>query len=250
MTARPGPCPNPPLQEAILSRLRSEQPLGVEAMAHIEDCADCRTAAERLRRIRASWQAQAPDAQQLARMRARFEAGQRARNPRWVWGAAAAAMLMTAFAAAQSGLLPAWVDELTETQAPAPTSAPAPVPTFPEQDDSVEPEPAPEFPGPQTQSAPEADQSPLPVASVQHGSWQKVARAMRDGAYARAEGALAELARSPEARVRQAAELTLAQLWLRQGRVEQARPVLERLAKGGATDLLRERAAELLYAKP
>ena len=71
---------------------------------------------------------------------------------------------------------------------------------------------------------------------------------MRVSDYGAAEAAFGELARAPDAPTRDAARLARAQVWIAQGRSLRARPELESLAAGGATPLLRKRAAAALDA--
>jgi hypothetical protein len=69
---------------------------------------------------------------------------------------------------------------------------------------------------------------------------------MRDGAWDRAEHAFDDLTRSDSARTRDEARLARAQLWIAQGRVDDARAELQALASAGATPLVRKRAADAL----
>jgi len=63
-----------------------------------------------------------------------------------------------------------------------------------------------------------------------------------------AEEAFAELARSSEARTRDASRLARAELWIAQGRLPAARAELCELSSSGATRLVRDRAAQALHA--
>jgi hypothetical protein len=76
--------------------------------------------------------------------------------------------------------------------------------------------------------------------------WREAAAALRDGDYKAADRALSELSRSSDEVERDTAQLSLAQLWLTQGKSEQAQTVLQRLAQSGSSDYVRRRAAELL----
>ncbi len=78
------------------------------------------------------------------------------------------------------------------------------------------------------------------------GAWARVAQALRDHDSAKAERALAELARSGDQKTRDAAELARAQLLVAEGRGARARATLERLATAGATPAIQSRAADLL----
>lgn len=77
-------------------------------------------------------------------------------------------------------------------------------------------------------------------------NWSAVAEAMRRGDHGRAQIALERLIQGSTGGTRQSAQLTLAQLWLAQGRTSEARAVLQQLAASGATEFIRHRAAELL----
>lgn len=77
-------------------------------------------------------------------------------------------------------------------------------------------------------------------------SWIRAAEAMRKGDAAAAERELQALSRSASTETRDAAELTLAQLWLTHGPRARALPVLTRLSHEGATARIRRRAAELI----
>jgi hypothetical protein len=69
---------------------------------------------------------------------------------------------------------------------------------------------------------------------------------MRARDYATAERAFTELATSVDPKTRDEARLARAQVWLAQGGARAARLELTALASGGATPLVRERAAEAL----
>jgi hypothetical protein len=78
------------------------------------------------------------------------------------------------------------------------------------------------------------------------GAWSRAAQALRARDEAEAIRALEELAQSPEATTRDAALLARAQLDVRNGRIDQAVPILRQLASSGATPLIRRRAGEVL----
>ncbi len=84
------------------------------------------------------------------------------------------------------------------------------------------------------------------AAQREISAWRRAAEAMREGDDAEAERALGDLTRSSSVANRDAAALALAQLHLAAGRIEQARPELERLSRDGSTRLVRRRARELL----
>ena len=97
-------------------------------------------------------------------------------------------------------------------------------------------------------AAPTATASGVPAPPP--SPWTVAATAMREGDYAGAEAAFADLASSSDAPTRDAARLARAQVWIAQGKASQARPELASLSTGGATPLVRKRAAEALDALP
>ena len=92
--------------------------------------------------------------------------------------------------------------------------------------------------------------NPVPEASAGGASprsgWVEAAAAMREGDYPRAERAFDVLARSNAPRTRDEARLARAQVWIAEGRSDEARAELEALARSGATALVRERASDSL----
>jgi hypothetical protein len=82
------------------------------------------------------------------------------------------------------------------------------------------------------------------------GAWRRAAEALRRGDDQQATAALQELGSSPDPYTRDTAALAKAQLDVAAGRWDRARPVLERVASGGATPLLRRRAREVLAQRP
>lgn len=76
--------------------------------------------------------------------------------------------------------------------------------------------------------------------------WTEAADALRRSDMQAAERSLSGLAASSDPATRDAASLTLAELWLRAGQTSRARPVLAKLATRGATPVVRARAADLL----
>jgi hypothetical protein len=109
---------------------------------------------------------------------------------------------------------------------------------------------APSKPAPDKQARVKRTAEPAPpepsAAPEPSAGWERAAQALKARDVPRAENALGELAQSQDAATRDAALLARAQLWISQGRSAEARPVLETLAKTGATPLVRRRAAELL----
>ena len=90
--------------------------------------------------------------------------------------------------------------------------------------------------------------SDIPSLAAGEGPWERVARALADHDIDRADRALAELCRSAEPSVRDAAELARAELWIGNGRGAAFGPALQRLATSGQTPFVRQRAAALLSA--
>jgi hypothetical protein len=88
--------------------------------------------------------------------------------------------------------------------------------------------------------------APLGAMGSQDRGWARAAEALRRDDFAGADRAFAELATSPDAATRDASRLARAELWMAHGRGAEVRPVLEDLAHGGVTPLVRERAAECL----
>jgi hypothetical protein len=109
----------------------------------------------------------------------------------------------------------------------------------------VPPAPAPARAGAAVPAAPSVA-SLAPLTSEASGPWERAAKALAAGDWNGADKALTELDRSDDVHARDAATLARAQLRITQGRGAEVRPALERLASGGATPLIRRRAAALL----
>jgi hypothetical protein len=77
-------------------------------------------------------------------------------------------------------------------------------------------------------------------------AWARAAVALREDDFNAADSAFDELGRAGAPATRDAARLARAQLWISRGREAAVRPVLEQLARTGATALVRQRASELL----
>jgi hypothetical protein len=77
-------------------------------------------------------------------------------------------------------------------------------------------------------------------------SWIEAARALREHQSVRAEAALSRLGQSDDVATRDSARLSLAQLWLSEGKRDAAEQILRELASTGATPFVRRRAQELL----
>jgi hypothetical protein len=112
--------------------------------------------------------------------------------------------------------------------APAPASEPTPSPELVERS-----APLPRVRGPEAKRKAEA-------------KWADVAKSLRSKDYDRAQHSLNELSQSGDAVERDTARLSLAQLWLQQGKTVQARQLLRELSASGASPFIRKRAGELL----
>jgi len=93
---------------------------------------------------------------------------------------------------------------------------------------------------------PHAPALPSAARRATASDWQRAAAALRGGDLSTAEAALAELESSDSSRDRQAAELARAQVLVRRGRVAEAIPTLQRLAREGNSPVIRTQAATLL----
>jgi hypothetical protein len=85
---------------------------------------------------------------------------------------------------------------------------------------------------------------------VAEGPWAKAAHALADSDFDRAERTLRALGTNSDPKVRDAADLALAQVWISRGQGAEFRPTVERLAASGSTPLVRSRAADLLRRLP
>ncbi len=85
---------------------------------------------------------------------------------------------------------------------------------------------------------------------VAEGPWAKAAHALADSDFDRAERTLRALGTSSDPKVRDAADLALAQVWISRGQGAEFRSTVERLAASGSTPLVRSRAADLLRRLP
>jgi hypothetical protein len=93
--------------------------------------------------------------------------------------------------------------------------------------------------------------APLPRVARQEkpkaeAKWAAVAKSLRSKNYERAQRSLNELSQSGDAVERDTARLSLAQLWLQQGKTAQAQKLLRDLSASGASPFIRKRAGELL----
>lgn len=139
-----------------------------------------------------------------------------------------------------------WRMIVTSTAVDTPTGGrtPAPVPTSAQiqQQDTLERALTEGRRGePERTMAPSSD-----APSTGDPSWTEAARALQGDDPVRAEGALRRLGQSDNAVTRDSARLSLAQLWLSQGRNDEATRTLRDLAANGATPFIQRRARELL----
>ncbi|HEX4340504.1 MAG TPA: hypothetical protein VH062_31565 [Polyangiaceae bacterium] len=93
-------------------------------------------------------------------------------------------------------------------------------------------------------------ESAAPPENAAGGPWARVAEALSNKDYARAEQSLGELTVSTDPTTRDAAELARAELRIARGQGGSLRPDVERLSQTGATALIRRRAARLLERLP
>ena len=84
------------------------------------------------------------------------------------------------------------------------------------------------------------------ASTTSASEWQRAAAALQSGNLSAAEAALTKLAQSDDPSDRQAAELARAQLLVDRGRVAEATPTLQRLAREGGSAVIRSQAASLL----
>jgi hypothetical protein len=89
------------------------------------------------------------------------------------------------------------------------------------------------------------DPSPSPASSLD-GAWSRAASALRHGDDVGARAALSEISHGSDPGSRDAALLAQAQLDLAAGRKDTALPLLNELARSGATPFVRQRAQEIL----
>jgi len=95
-------------------------------------------------------------------------------------------------------------------------------------------------------SAPPSSALPSMASAASSSEWQRAAAALRGGDLSAAEAALSKLSQSESPSDRQAAELARAQLLVERGRVAEAIPTLQRLAREGGSTIIRSQAASLL----
>ena len=93
-----------------------------------------------------------------------------------------------------------------------------------------------------------AGRPPLPsvLEPSSASDWQRAAAALRGGDIQSADAALARLEQSESLRDRQAAELARAQLLMSRGRIAEATPKLQRLAREADSSVVRAQATSML----
>ncbi len=278
-------CIEPRIEDELLDSVRiGATSLGREQARHLEACASCQEGVGRTQRMLQVWETIEPHVSELAAARARFVAARsgQGRRARGTPGAIAVAVVLAAVIAGASvrmggarlgaqSQLPAR-PELSQSPALHPSPRPArtveivPVvglETLPAQAPPVdatqdrlpaEGERSKEAPDVQTtararQAAlapPAAASVTAPVEASARGGWFAAASAMRAGDFRGAEAAFGELAGSSDPHTRDTARLARAQVWIAQGRREEARRDLADLARAGATAQLRRGASEAL----
>jgi hypothetical protein len=92
-----------------------------------------------------------------------------------------------------------------------------------------------------------ASSAPTPASD---GPWVRVAEALSERDWTAADRALNELSANGDPATRDAADLARAELLIARGEAGSLRPLVERLARSGATGLVRTRAAALLERLP
>ncbi|HVJ17874.1 MAG TPA: hypothetical protein VM686_20775 [Polyangiaceae bacterium] len=234
-------------------------------LGHLESCDDCRSFMERTRRMSALVFADEPTAAEVLRLRVRLGSGIAGmgstrppyrRRPAWQFAFAGGFVLLstTAVVAATGnggrfleavGLQPA----AETTAAPVPKApkhvvkrhAPAEVPPAPVEEPVAAPSTE-----PVERIAPVARVRATESKRKAEAKWADVAKSLRSKNYDRAQRSLNELSQSGDAVERDTARLSLAQLWLQQGKTAQARQLLRELSASGSSPFIRKRAGELL----
>jgi hypothetical protein len=236
--------------------------LGEASMLHLHGCDECRGFVERTQRMSASVYADEPTAAEVLRLRVRLGSGIAGlgsgrpvytRRPRWQFALAASFVLLSGSVVAATGgqrLL----DVVGIGSGVAPSETPAEVSPQPRKPRKMSPAPA---AGPEAVIDVEAleleadpPSAPAPRPRSQHpkaeAKWADVAKSLRSKNYDKAQKSLGELSQSGDAVERDTARLSLAQLWLQQGKTVQARQLLRELSASGASPFIRRRAGELL----
>ncbi len=234
-------------------------------LQHLDDCDDCRCFLERTRRVGALVFAEEPTAAEILRLRVRLGSGiaglgssrpSYRRRPVWQLAFASGFVLLssTAVVAAtgNGGLLLEAVGLQPEAAEVSEVKPPKAVKPHAPKQHAVAPAPAP-VEEPAVAPSPEPERSkPLPrvrgteAKSKAEAKWADVAKSLRSKNYDRAQRSLNELSQSGDAVERDTARLSLAQLWLQQGKTTQARQLLRELSASGASPFIRKRAGELL----
>jgi hypothetical protein len=224
---------------------------------------DLDSSTERILRMKETWRG--PTATEASAARRRFFGSRPApRPPRWSVGLVFATLFAGGLAFASVGVVATRfvVASGSTSHEPSPTPskrvrpviASAPPPAIAPLEQAIEaPQPPSEARLEDTGTAASARAIPSrrpnrPAQSPSH-LWAAAAEAMRTGDLAAAERALTELTRNADPTTRDQATLSLAEELLAQGRVDEARPLLQRLMAHGSTPFVRKRAADALGAK-
>jgi TolA-binding protein len=274
-------CTAPALQEHLFDWARGATTfIALEPRRHLDECEDCRASVERLRRLAGTWRALRPTSEETSAARARFAFRARRRAQGASFKIIAVAVLLASAAASAAGrvVLGHWPTRATfwpiattpvakgHILASAPRSSPAvpaPLSAPMERDpDAAEPLASPRAGASPSEprrppslaprktklhsapSRPPFDGDPVAVA------WKSAASALRSGDYRQAEMAFNTLASCHDAGTRDAARLARAQIWVAEGRYDDARPELDALSASGATAYIRGRAVEALKTIP
>jgi hypothetical protein len=236
-------------------------------LSHVDGCDDCRCFLERARRMSALVYADEPTAAELLRLRVRLGSGIAGmgstrptyrRRPAWQFAFAGGFVLLSTTAVVAATGNGGRFLEAVGLQPVAEETSAAPVPKAPKhhvvkQHTSPEAQPAPAD-EPAAAPSPEPVERSAPLPRVRgpeakpkaEAKWADVAKSLRSKNYDRAQRSLNELSQSGDAAERDTARLSLAQLWLQQGKTAQARQLLRELSASGASPFIRKRAGELL----
>ncbi len=245
-------CTNAELAAQLLTCSDAEIAGRAKLVSHLGACDGCRSYVEQRRRMAAHWDSRELSQSELLRLRARlFRSAKeplRSRKVAVLVGAFAVALFTAAAVAATYGRLEKKLPVRVETESHGSASRPrladppaALAPPIADQPHIADSAAAPSAP----RAVGSGARAKLPDANTDP-RWSKVTEAMRRHDSVGAEQALKALTSSADVRSRDAARLTLAELWMQSGRAAAARPVLRELAQRGATQTVRARAVTLL----
>lgn len=251
-----------------IESLHQGSELAEASRLHLRACDECRCFVERTRRMSELVFADEPTAAEILRLRVRLGSGIAGmgstrptyqRRPRWQLALAAGFVLLSGTVVAATGGVPRLLDAvgIQPDEAPAETPVEAtPAPRQRPRASKAAAESAPEVPADEAApvpSEPASQRTPARASSARQeakpkaeAKWADVAKSLRSKNYDKAQRSLGELAQSGDAVERDTARLSLAQLWLQQGKTSEARQLLRELSVSGASPFIRKRAGELL----